>query len=242
MDNNPFSTFIKPERINEIIEQTLLITLNPEKSNLYLISNFSEKFFNLEFLEFSFFERILSFDTETSSNSSEGKVIVYLHDSFQRVQEEIRKTKESNDLMEVLKNIQNLIIRNTSTILKQPALLSSQDLSSQFLEIFKFSDIENVDRDRFLSMAIGEAMKDKDDRNEDMLKNTTEIFFKCFDKLTKAVRQASMINLEKWIISFLNAFVSDKNNPTMANIFVDYISLNDSSEGVKYSETLLGNK
>lgn len=233
--DNPFATLVDPQKINEVIENTLLITLNPEKRNFFLISNEndnSEKFFTIELLEFVLFERVLSFDTEQNDN----KVIIYLFDSFQRVQQEICK---NNDVIEVLRKIESLIFRNISTLLKQPELASNQNLSSQFLEIFRDSDHnDNSERNKFLSSCISEALEDCDD--QDMTKNVREIFNKCLDDCTKIVRQASMITLEKWVIAFLMAFVSDKNNSAMANILLDYTTPPENCDGIKYSDSLLG--
>jgi ubiquitin conjugation factor E4 A len=78
------------------------------------------------------------------------------------------------------------------------------------------------------------------DCDEDMRRNVYEIFFKSFDIVLKMIRQASMITLEKWILGYLMAFVSDKNNIEAANIFLEYITLPENTEGIKYSETLLG--
>ncbi|KAG5672378.1 hypothetical protein PVAND_002510 [Polypedilum vanderplanki] len=232
--NNPFASLVEPQKINEIVENTLLLTLNPEKSNLYYVSNDESKFFTLELLEFVLFERIIAFDIETDNDK---KVILYLYNCFQRVQEEVKKYGSSNELINVLRKIEQLIFQNISTILKEPELIPNQNLSSQFLDIYKYDqDIDN-ERDRFLSMSILTALSDCD---SDMKKNVTEIFNKCFDTCTRIVKISSMITLEKWVLSFLMAFSSDKNNPAMANMFIDYITPPENSEGIKYSETLLG--
>lgn len=73
-----------------------------------------------------------------------------------------------------------------------------------------------------------------------MKSNIREVFHKCFDECLKVVRQANMITLEKWVVPYILAFVMDKNNPEMANIFLDYISIAEGSDGIKYSDTLLG--
>jgi len=218
---------LNSHKINEVVESTLLITLNPAKKELFLINNDESKLFTLDMLEFSLFERIIQYDTDD-------KVIIYLYQSYIRVLEETR----SNGTNEILDKIKELLFRNISTILKQPELVPSQDLSKQFLDIFN-DDTEsyNNERNNFLSSSIKCALNDCD---EDMRKNVLEVFYKSFDIILKMIRQASMITLEKWILGYLMAFVSDKNNSDAANILLDYIALPENSDGIKYSETLLG--
>lgn len=215
------------DKTNEVIENTLLITLNPARKGLYLINSDESQTFTLDMLEFSLFERVIASDNDD-------KVIIYLYQSYLRV---LQATK-SNGTNEVLDKIKELIFRNISTILKQPELIPLQDLSKQFLDIFNDTDIESNERTEFLSISIKTALQDCDD--EDMKKNIYEIFFKSFDLILKMIRQASMITFEKWILGYLMAFVSDKNNSEAANILVDYIKLPPSIDGIKYSETLLG--
>lgn len=232
--NNPFETLVDSQKINEVIENTLLITLNPEKKGLFLVNNDESKIFSTDLLEFSLFERIIAFD---SNNTSDEKVIVYLYESYKRVIQEHQINRNSNDIIKVLNSIENLIFRNVSTILKQPELVTSQDLSRQFIDIFRDECDIDGHREKFLQLTICSALKDCD---EDMRRNVLEVFFKSFDIILKVVKQATMITLEKWIFPYLMAFVSDKNNPEAANIFLDYIKLPENSEGIKYSSTLLG--
>lgn len=230
---NPFESLCSPQKIDRVIEDTLKMTVNPEKSSLHFVQS-DCKFFSLDLLEFSFFERLMAMAFETNEES---KLIIYLHDSYQRVQREMKMNSKENDVLEVLKKIQELVLRNISTFLKEPELVG-QNLSQQFLEIYKDFNVDDVNvRDQFLSKSILAAIKDSDDG---MRASVKEIFHKCFDDCLKIVRQASMITLEKWVVNFINAFVIDKNNPEMANIFLDYIELPDGCDGIKYSDTLLG--
>ena len=234
MSTNPFETLMTPARINEIIENVLLITLNPENpKKLTLMDDDSgTKLWTLQLIELNLFERVmaLSFD-----GGDDNKVILYLYNSFIRLQNECRK--EKSDVSEVLAS---LIFRNIATALKEPELFPEQNISEQLLEIFKDSEVDDTSlRDKFLSVAIKKAFEDADD---DMRKNVKEIFFKCFDECLKSVRQATMITLEKWVLTFLTAFTSDKTNPAMANLFLDYIELPPNTDGIKYADTLLGKK
>lgn len=232
--SNPFGTLVDPQRINEVIESTLKITLNPEKRGLYLINNDETKVFSLDLLEFALFERIIAFDSNDSGNDS--KVIIYLYESYKRALQEAQNNR-NDELTVVLDKIKDLIFRNVGTLLKQPELLN-QNLSQQFLDIFiKDSNIDQHERDNFLHLSVTSSLKDSDD---DMRSNIQEVFFKSFDTVHKIVKQASMINLENWIIPYLTAFVNDKNCPEAANLLIDYITPPENSEGIKYSESLLG--
>lgn len=237
MSENPFETLVNPVRTNEIIENVLLITLNPENPrNLTLMNDDSAetlagtKLWTLELIELNLFERLMSLSFE---GGDDNKVILYLYNSFVRLRNECKK--EKSKVSEVLTS---LIFRNLATALKEPELFPEQNISEQLLDIYKDSEVDDtLLRDEFLSVAVKKAFEDADD---DMKKNVKEIFFKCFDQCLKSVRQATMITLEKWILAFLTAFTSDKNNATMANLFLDYIELPPNSDGIKYADSLLG--
>lgn len=222
------------QKIDQIVEYTLKMTLNPTKTNLYYLVKSESKFFTIDLIEIGLFERIMSMAFESSE---EHKIINYLYDSYQRVQKEIKR--QNNDVLEVLSNIEDLIFRNISTLLKQPEILSScQNISQQFLSIFQDNDIEDAKvREKFLSKSIEVALKESD---ETMRTNVMDIFYKNFDECLKIVRQSNMITLEKWIMTYLLAFVTDKNNSQMANMFLYYNEVSEESDGIKYSETLLG--
>lgn len=232
MSKNPFETLASSEKTNEIIENVLLITLNPENPKKLCLMNDDSgtKLWTLELIALNLFERLMTLSFEGGDDS---KVILYLYNSFLRLQNESRKFK--SDVADVLSS---LIFRNIATALKEPELFPEQKISEQFLDIFKDSEIDDTSlRDEFLSQAIRKALEDAD---ESMKSNVKEIFFRCFDECLKGVRQASMITLEKWILIFLTAFTSDKNNPEMANLFLDYIALPADCDGIKYAESLLG--
>lgn len=234
MSTNVFGTLANPARINEIVENVLLITLNPENPRKLILMNDDSgtNLWTLELIELNLFERLMSLSFESGDDN---KVILYLYNSFIRLQSECRK--EKSDVSEVLSS---LIFRNIATALKEPELFPQQNISDQLLDIFKDSEVDDTSlRDGFLSVAIKKALEDADD---DMKKNVKEIFFKCFDECLKSVRQATMITIEKWVLTFLTAFTSDKNNAAMANLFLDYIELPPNSEGIKYADSLLGKK
>lgn len=232
MAANPFETLSSPEEINSVVEEVLLMTLNPQKSgnSFYVVEDELSKLWTLELIEMNLFERLMSM---AFSGGDENKVIMYLYNSFQRLKN-IQRQKSS----QIHESLKSLIFRNVATALKEPELFPEQNFSDQFLDIYK--DMECNDeqsRDEFLSMSIKKALEEADDS---MIQNTKNIFFTCFNDCLKIVRQASMINLQKWILTFLQGFVNDKTNPSMANIFLEYITLPAETEGIKYAETLLG--
>lgn len=232
MSENPFDSLASPERTNEFIENVLLITLNPENPRkLYLMNDDTgTRLWTLELIEMNLFERVMSISFE---GGEDNKVISYLFDSFARLKNEIKNN--TNQVSDVLTQ---LIFRNIATAFKEPELFPEQNISDQLLEIFKETDLDGSShRDEFLSYAVKKALEDADDS---MKNNVKEIFFKCFDTCLKSVRQASMITVDRWILTFLNAFSKDKANPEMANLFLDYIHLPTESDGVKYADSLLG--
>lgn len=235
MGENPFATLVSPEKTNEIIENVLLITLNPENPRkLYLMNDDSVQgemtLWTLELIELNLFERLMSLSFEGGDDS---KVILYLYNSFLRLKAECNKNKS-----EVTDVLHLLIFRNIATALKEPELFPEQNISEQLLEIFKDNELYDTSiRDEFLSVSIKKAHEDSD---AGMKRNLKEIVFKCFDECMKSVRQATMITIEKWILTFLQAFTSDKTNPEMANLFLDYIALPADCEGIKYADSLLG--
>lgn len=232
MTSNPFGTLASPEKTNEIIESVLLITLNPENpKKLYLMGDDTgTKLWTLENLEMNLFERLMAMSFE---GGDESKVLSYLYNSFLRLKKESRRNQS-----EVTDVLFSLIFRNISTSFKQPELFPEQNFSKQLLEIFQDSELDDTSlRDEFLSQSIRRAFEEADD---DMTRNIREIIFKCFDECLKSVRQASMITLEKWVLVFLTAFTSDKTNPDMAKLFLDYVALPADCDGIKYADSLLG--
>lgn len=233
MASNPFEALSSPEEINSTVENVLLMTLNsenPNKSMYFVNDDSTNKLWTLESIELNLFERLM---TMAFTSGEDNAVFMYLYNSYQRLRS-IQKHKSSD----ILENLKSLIFRNVATALKEPELFAEQNFSLQFLDMYK--DIECVDeqaRDEFLSLSIKRALENAD---EPMTVNVKRVFYMALSDCMKMVRQASMINIEKWIFTFLLGFVSDKTNSAMANIFLDFITLPSGAEGIKYAETLLG--
>lgn len=156
--SNPFENLCSPQKVDQLVENTLRMTLNPEKLSLQLVQS-DTLYFTIDLLEVNLFERLMAMAFESGD---ENRVVTYLYESYQRTQIEMKANLKSNNVLDVLRKIQELILRNMSTFLKQPELLANQNMSIQFLDIFKETDVEDAEvRERFLSSAISAAIKGK---------------------------------------------------------------------------------
>ncbi|XP_052870320.1 ubiquitin conjugation factor E4 A [Anopheles cruzii] len=245
------------QKTNAHIEKIFLITLNknPQKNKqlVYMedvAQGVDSGLLDLEVLEQALFERILLFNpaeyllpnditTPSTPEVSETKVILYLYGCFARNEQPV----DQNDTVaaENQRKMKSLILRNTCTSLKQPELYEGQNLPAQLLDIFKQaeSDDQQADRAHFVSEAVRELFADAESE-EDGYVVIRSIFGPMLVDVLKALRTASLISIERWVMPFLQVFPSDKTNPRLAHIFLDYTTPPAGSEGIKYSESLLG--
>lgn len=68
-----------------------------------------------------------------------------------------------------------------------------------------------------------------------------EVFATCL----RTVKSATLVSLEKWIVPAVRAFVSDKTNPALAKLLLNYTTPKPrvpggTIDGIQFSETLLG--
>lgn len=68
-----------------------------------------------------------------------------------------------------------------------------------------------------------------------------EVFANCL----RSAKSASLITLEKWVLYAVKAFVSDKTNPALAKLLLNYTTpkprlAGAKIDGIQFSETLLG--
>lgn len=112
MSANPFETLTSTPRINEIVENVLLITLNEENPRKLFVMNDGSgvQQWTTESIEMSLFERVMALSFE---GGKDNKVILYLYNSYIRLNNEIRVNK-SSDVSEILSS---LIFRNIATAL-----------------------------------------------------------------------------------------------------------------------------
>ncbi|XP_049532096.1 ubiquitin conjugation factor E4 A [Anopheles darlingi] len=244
-------------KTNAHIEKVFLITLNknPQKNKqlVYMedvAQGVESGLLDLEILEQALFERILLFNpaeyllpnnitTPETAQISETKVLLYLYGCFARNEKPIENGDSVG--LENQQKMKALILRNTCTSLKQPELYEGQNLPNQLLDIFKqaeFDDQQSI-RAQFISETVREIFADSESEEEGYVV-IRSIFGPMLVDVLKALRTASLISMERWVMPFLQVFPSDKTNPRLAHIFLDYTTPPAGSEGIKYSESLLG--
>ena len=147
MDKDP-STTIKMNEMNSIIENIFLITLNPNCTNNEMVymaeSSDNNQLWTVELLELNLFERLMTMSED--STNPDNKIIAYLYLCFLRNEDQKRAAR--GIWVDTCDKLQILILRNLSTTLKQPDLFPGQNLSDQFLDIFKDIELENTNTNK----------------------------------------------------------------------------------------------
>jgi ubiquitin conjugation factor E4 A len=180
-------------------------------------------------------------NTKITSQVVEKKIIKYLYDSYAR---NFNRTRNANDsiLSDCSDKIKELILRNFSTAIKQQDLFEGQNLPNQLVDIVKNIDIDDVEiLSEFLSSFVKDIMQDAEEATENF--QLLEAFFNpIFMLALKKTKSSSLVSLDKWILHFLAIFVSDKTNSHLAELLLNFTTpkQQQSNEGVKYSESLLG--
>lgn len=241
------------EKLNNLVENVFLITIDkvPKKGKqlvfLEEVAAYGGSLLNLELLEQALFERImLSNPTDflIPSNivkdqvdqlAAETKVITYLFKTFVRNEKSINDNDCVNK--ENCQKIRELILRNVSTAIKQPMLYEEQVISSQLLDLFKDLDEDTDLKTQFLTLLAKEVMSEDEEEGLKALKLFT---FPALLEAHKALKMASLGSMEVWIMPFLLAFSSDKTNPKLGEIVLDFTTPPDNSDGIRYSDSLFG--
>lgn len=243
---NPLHT-----KINALIEKVFLITLskNPptgarSRQQLVFMEEVAQgcgepALLNLELLEQALFERILLFNptdylipnnvtTAETEDVAQTKVVLYLYGCYVRNEQ----TRNQNDSIatDTCQKMKGLILRNACTALKQPDLFEGQNLSNQILDIFKLGDEDQSLKELFISETVKEVFADSDSEQEG-IEAVKGIFYPSFSEVMKSLRSASLVSMERWIMPFLQVFVSDKNNPRLGHLFLDFTSPPVGAEG-----------
>lgn len=249
-------------KINSLIEKVFLITLsknppNPFSTRQQLVymeevaqSSGDTQVLNLELLEQALFERIILFNpsdylipnnvtTSETEDVAQSKVFLYLFGCYLRNESAVNQ----NDciMQETCNKMRGLILRNACTSLKQPELFEGQNLSNQLLDIFKLStdDDHHSVKARFISETVKEIFADSDCEAEGFAV-LRSIFNPVFVEVMRTMRTATLINMERWIVPFLEVFISDKGNPKLAHLLLDFTTPAAGADGNKYAESLLG--
>ncbi|XP_053685325.1 ubiquitin conjugation factor E4 A [Sabethes cyaneus] len=250
-------------KINALIEKVFLITLQktPPKNQhgrarpqlVYMEEVAAqcpdgECLLTVDLLEQALFERIILFNPSEyliPSNVTDGetetvaqtKVMLYLFGCFHRSEQ----SADPNDCVvsETRQKMKALILRNACTSLKQPELFEGQNLSNQLLDIFKLSDDDQPAKAQFVSETVKEIFADSESEQEGFLV-LRSIFSPMFTEVMRSLRTASLISMERWIVPFLEVFISDKSNPRLAHVLLNFTTPPEGADGIKYSESLLG--
>lgn len=241
------------EKLNNLIENVFLITIDkvPKKGKqlvfLEEVAAYGGTLLNLELLEQALFERIMlgnPTDFLIPSNivkdqidelAAETKVITYLFKTFVRNE----KSTNENDCVnkENCRKVRELILRNVSTAIKQPMLYEGQVISSQLLDMFKDMNEDTEYKTQFLTLVAREVMSEDEEEGLNALKLFT---FPALIEAHKALKLASLGSMEVWIMPFLLAFCSDKTNPKLGEIVLDFTTPPENADGIRYSDSLFG--
>lgn len=266
---NPFNSLFRgnvdpannnmAHKVNALIEQVFYITINREaRKDKQLIfmkdladTNPSTNLINIEILDQALFERILlpspeeylipnCIETEKTESVVESKVLLYLYGAYERL---CNWNLNENDksLDEECRIMEELIFRNAATANKQPNLFDNQSLPIQWWTLLQNCEDEYNLKCKFLSCVVREVF---DDNEPTYITTITKTFETVFTQLLIDIKNSSLVTLDKWIIPMLNAFTSDKTNPELAQLLLNFSTpetpLTGVLDGVRFAETLLG--
>lgn len=255
-DQNTSKTQINvfDQKINTLIEQVFRITVNktPQKNKqLVYMEDVADTLtsslplINLDVLEQALFERILLTspsdflipnDVKLADYelTIEKRVITYLYEAYLRSEKSINP--QDTVIVDACKRIQELILRNISTAIKQPDLFDGQSFDVQLLDILQTPEEFQI-KGKFLSAIVNEVLSDGDQNDFKLLQN---LFHLILSDMKNRVQKASMITLDKWIVPVLNLFVCDKKNPILAELLLDFTTPPANSDGIIYADSLFG--
>ncbi|KAJ6640137.1 Ubiquitin conjugation factor E4 A [Pseudolycoriella hygida] len=163
----------------------------------------------------------------------ESRVLVYLFQCY------VRNAKNNNPndsvKLDAYGKINEMILLNVGTMVKQPYIFNDQSVSDQLIHIFSSQDHEFVGE--FLSGFVKEVLNDNEAGSYESLKT---VFDRVFADMKERVQKSTLISLEVWIIPSLIYFVSDKANPKLAEFLLDNITPPKNSKSCLFSTSLVG--
>lgn len=246
------------QKINDMIECIFGITINKSSSTkqplvymecLASIHPATSRL-NMTIFEQALFERLLldeprHFVIPNNASISDAddmfsaKVMIYLY----RVYERLMRWKQCDaSLSAECDVLQELIIRNASTAMKQPMIYGNQSMAEQWIAIFRGHDSDDIEnKTKFLSYIVTDIYSD-DASDMDAVQS---IFTQIFTEFTSIAKRSSLDTLEMWLIPAINCFVADKTNAHLARLLLQYITPKPAPgstviNGIAYAETLLG--
>lgn len=243
-------------KVHSLIEQVFMITVDKvsckNKQLIYIdevAPHIPSKLFTLNVLGEALFERLLlpcpadfiipnDIKTAEFDDIVETRIIHYLFGAYVRSNRLLNESDSINK--QTIQSIQELILRNASTAIRQPHLYEGQTFSIQLLDILKTPEDFPL-KERFLSNLIKEILNEND---ADDFRSLVKVINKMFTKISIECERATMVTLEKWVLPVLMVFVSDKNNPSMAALLMDFATpaaaATGSPDGTKYANTIFG--
>lgn len=208
---------------------------------------------SVEILDQALFERILlsnPVDFLLPADASpadaqpvvEQRVITYLHGAF--VRNARRAAAASATALQTASGrIEELIVRNAATAVKQPALYEGQRYAEQLLEVLRDADLEPEFTGRFLSLLVREILVEAD---AEELANMTAMFALVFDEMRARAKVGSLGTVEPWIVPAMMLFAGDRSNADLAMLLVEYnrpksvVGGGGTVHGSAYQSTLWG--
>lgn len=246
------------KRINDLIENVFAITLTstPRSYPILFVDpvdspNPNATLHTIEMFENILFERLLLLEPHTSviPKADDGfaqsedifthQVIIYLFNTYTRL---IEYRQVNLPLGRQCDKLEELIIRNASTAMKQPMVYENQSMSDQWLDIFKRNPGQYIEEKRaFLSKIVADIYKD-DSIDEEAIKS---IFQKIFDECYQVAKLSSLDRSDEWLLLTIQSFVADRKNPQLAELLLNYSTPQTSgsysgSDGRAFSNSLLG--
>lgn len=150
----------------------------------------------------------------------EKRVISYLHGAYVRNARRRADAATAADtcVTDACGRIDELIVRNASTAVKQPDLYEGQQYGLQLLEILQDTDMDAEWTGRFLSALVRDVLNDADAHET---QNLRKVFASVFMEMRRVARTASLGTLDGWLLPALHLFAADKTNVELAMLLVD---------------------
>ncbi|XP_075220925.1 ubiquitination factor E4A [Lycorma delicatula] len=242
-------------KVNCLIEEIFLFTLSKMPRSflrgrvshlLYLkelaTSLYPEELMNSENLGQVLFERLLIEDPNSciltneklkeSSMSyvAENECITYLFNCYVKVME--KKTHRDERLVNLLKQMTDLIAQNVATALKQPELYQdSQELHKQIVNLFKCEYVTPMALLNFFKFVVEEI--ERDEPPETVYRAFTPVF----DLVHKDLAQANILTFPRSHFALIRVFAAI---PQLANAILKHSTPQDTNLGIAFANTLLG--